>query len=67
MVGHQTKCMDTMPETFNSLLQQQVEAGTILIIGKNGLAVVTTQDSVVQCSWIKESWFPSHEARLSEE
>jgi hypothetical protein len=21
MVGHQTKCMDTMPETFNSLLQ----------------------------------------------
>ena len=39
--------MDTMPETFNSLLQQQVEAGTILIIGKNGLAIVTAQDNVV--------------------
>jgi hypothetical protein len=65
MVGHQTKCMDTMPETFNSLLQQQAEARTILMIDKNGLAVVTTQDSVVQCSWIKELRFPSHEARLS--
>jgi hypothetical protein len=65
MVGHQTKAMDTVSEAFDSFLEEQIEAGTILVIEENRLAVITTENNVIQCSWTDNSWFPSHNLTLS--
>jgi hypothetical protein len=65
MVGHQAKAMDTVSEAFNSLLEEEVEAGAIFVIEENRLAIIATEDNMVQCSGIDNSWFPSHEIILS--
>jgi hypothetical protein len=65
MVGHQAKAMDTVSEAFNSFLEEQVEAGAILVIKENRLTIIATEDNVIQCSGIDNSWFSSHEMILS--
>jgi hypothetical protein len=66
MVGHQAKAMDTVSEAFNSFLEEQVEAGAILVIKENRLTIIATEDNVIQCSGIDNSWFSSHEIILSQ-
>ena len=66
MVGHQAKAMDTVSEAFNSLLEEQIKAGTILVIEENRLAIIATEDNVIQCSGVDNSWFSSHEIKLPE-
>jgi hypothetical protein len=65
MIGHQAKAMDTVSEAFNSLLEEQVETGAILVVKENRLAIIATEDNVIQCSGIENSWFSSHEMMLS--
>jgi len=58
--------MYKVSETFNALLKEQIKAGTILIIEENRLAIIATEDNVVQCSGVENSWFSSHETKLSQ-
>ena len=66
MVGHQAKAMDTVSETFHSLLEEQIEACAIPVIKENRLAIIATEDNVIQCSRVDNSWFSSHETKLSQ-
>jgi len=58
--------MDTVSEPFNSLLEKQIKAGTILVIEENRLAIIAAQHNVIQCSGVDNSWFSSHEINLSQ-
>jgi hypothetical protein len=64
MVGHQAKAMDTVSEAFNSLLEEEIEVGAIFVIEENRLAIIATEDNVIQCSGVDNSWFSSHEIEL---
>jgi len=66
MVGHQAKAMDMVSEAFNPLLEEQIGAGAILVIEENRLAIIATEDNVIQCSGLDNSWFSSHEIKLSQ-
>jgi hypothetical protein len=58
MVGHQAKTMDMVSEAFNSPPpEEQTEAGAILVIEKNPLAIITMEKNVIQCSGVDNSWF----------
>jgi hypothetical protein len=67
MVGHQAEAMDTVSEAFNSRLEEQIKPGAILVIEENGLAIIATEDNVIQCSGVDDSWFSSHEMRLPQD
>jgi len=47
MVGHQAEAMDTVSESFDSLLEEQIESGTILVIEENRLVIITTDYNVI--------------------
>ena len=47
VVGHETEPVDTMPKSFNPLLNQKTEASPILIIEENILTAITPKDDVV--------------------
>jgi hypothetical protein len=66
MVGHQAKAMDTVSEAFKSLLEEQIKAGAIFVIEENRLAIIATEDNVIQCSGVNNPWFSSHEIKLSQ-
>jgi hypothetical protein len=67
MVGHQAEAMDTVSKAFNSLLEEQIKPGAILVIEENRLAIIATKDNVIQCSGVDDSWFSSHEMRLPQD
>jgi hypothetical protein len=58
--------MDTVSEAFKSLLEEQIKAGAIFVIEENRLAIIATEDNVIQCSEVNNPWFSSHEIKLSQ-
>ena len=64
MIAHQTKGVDAVTESLDPLLNQKVEACTILIIEENGSAAIAAQDDVIECSRIVDSWLSCHAATL---
>jgi hypothetical protein len=64
MVGYQAEAMDAVSEAFNSFLEEEIKEGAILVIEENRLAIIATEDNVIQCSGVGSSWFSSHEIKL---
>ena len=65
MVGHQAKGVNTVFESFNSLLEQQAEPGPVCIVEENRLTGIAPQDDVIKRSGAEDPGFSSHDLTLS--
>jgi hypothetical protein len=58
VVIEQTECMNTMPKTFRSLLNQETELRSVYIVTKHIILRVPPQDDMIQGTGIVDTWFP---------
>jgi len=50
MIRHQAKGMDTAPEAFNALLEEEAEVVSVHVVKEDILTGVPAQDYVVACT-----------------
>ena len=60
MICHQTKTMNAVSEPFNTLLQQQIQPGSIRLGIKDILAAITTKNNVIESARIMNTRFAGH-------
>jgi hypothetical protein len=64
VIAHEAEGMDTMPEPFDPLLHQEIEASPVPVVEENGLPRVAAQGDMIERPWIVDSWLTGHEPML---
>jgi hypothetical protein len=64
VITHQAEGMDAVPESLSAALKQKEKAGTIRLIEKSVLAIVSAKDDVVDSTWKMNARFSGHNAIL---
>ena len=64
MVGHEAEGVDTIAESAGSLLEQEIEAVTVLWGKKNRLAAIATKNDMIESAGNMNSRFACHAGNI---
>lgn len=65
MVGHETESVNPVAVPVGSLLEQETEAISVIILEEDRLTAVATEDYVIQSAGKMNAWFTGHGEMIS--
>lgn len=65
MVGHETESVNPVAVPAGSLLEQEIEAISVIILEEDRLTAVTPENHVIESAGMMNAWFTGHGEMIS--